>query len=47
MQWVDAKQAQMRLTNDTAEEYAARQMAKQNHKSMSLPTHKRKPEQER
>ena len=47
LQWVDAKQAQMRLTNDTAEEYAARQMAKQNQKSVSQPSRKRKPEQER
>ena len=40
------KQAQTRLTNDTAEEYAAIQVAKQRHKSMSLPTRKRKQEQE-
>ena len=43
---MDAKQAQTRLTNDTAEEYAAIQVAKQRHKSMSLPTRKRKQEQE-
>ena len=47
LRWLDAKQAQTRLTNDSAEEYAAHQVAKQRHKSMSLPTHKRKPEQER
>ena len=47
LRWVDAKQAQTRLTNDTAEEYAARQQAKQKSKSMSLPPRKRKPEQER
>ena len=47
LRWVDAKQAQMRLTNDSAEEYAARQLAKQNQKSVSQPSRKRKPEQER
>ena len=46
LRWMDAKQAQTRLTNDTAEEYAAIQVAKQRHKSMSLPTRKRKQEQE-
>ena len=46
LRWVDAKQAQMRLTNDSAEEYAARQMAKQNQKSVSQPNRKRKQEQE-
>ena len=47
LRWMDAKQEQTRLTNDTAEEYAARQLAKQRHKSMSQPRSKRKPEQER
>ena len=46
LRWMDAKQAQTRLTNDSAEEYAVRQLAKQWHKSMSLPTRKRKQEQE-
>lgn len=47
LRWVDAKQAQTRLTNDSAEDYAARQLAKQKHKSMSQPSRKWKPEQER
>ena len=47
LRWVDAKQAQTRLTNDTAEEYAARQLVKQNQKSASQPNRKRKQEQER
>ena len=29
LRWMDAKQAQIRLTNDSAEEYAVRQLAKQ------------------
>ena len=47
VRWIDAKQAQTRLTNDSVEEYAARHQAKQKHKSMSQPSRKRKPEQER
>ncbi len=47
LRWLDAKQAQTRLTNDSVEEYAARQMAKQNQKSVSQPNRKRKQEQER
>ena len=47
LRWMDAKQAQMRLTNDSAEEYATRQLTKQRLKSMSKPTNNRKPEQER
>ena len=47
LRWMDAKQAQMRLTNDSAEEYAARQVAKQRHKPISQPVHKRNPGQER
>ena len=44
LRWMDAKQAQTRLTNDTAEEYAARQMAKQKCKSMLKPTRRREQE---
>ena len=47
LRWMDAKQAQTHLTNDTAEEYAAHQVAKQRHKSMSQSSRKWKPEQER
>ena len=47
LRWMDAKQAQTRLTNDTAAEYAARQLAKRKYQSMSQPSRKRKPEQER
>lgn len=47
LRWMDAKQAQARLTNDSAEEYAVRQLAKQWHKSMSQPNRKRRPGQER
>ena len=47
LRWMDAKQAQIRLTNDSAEEYAVRQLAKQWHKSMSQPNRKRRPGQER
>ena len=47
LRWMDAKQAQTRLTDDSAEEYAARQLAKQRKKSMSQPSRKWKPEQER
>ena len=47
LRWMDAKQAQTRLTNDSAEEYAVRQLAKQWHKSMSQPNRKRRPGQER
>lgn len=47
LRWMDAKQAQTRLTNDSAEEYAVRQLAKQRHKPMSQPNRKRRPEQER
>src|SRR5699024_3136281 len=39
LRWMDAKRAQMRLTNDSAEEYAARQLARQNRKFISRPTH--------
>lgn len=45
--WMDAKQAQIRLTNDSLEEYAARQQAKQKYKSISQPVRKRNHEQER
>lgn len=42
-----SRQQQIELLQDfTAEEYAAIQVAKQRHKSMSLPTRKRKQEQE-
>ena len=37
LRWMDAKQAQIRLTNDSLEEYAARQQAKQKYKSISQP----------
>ena len=47
LRWMDAKQAQTRLTNDSAEEYAVRQLAKQRHKPMSQPNRKRRPGQER
>lgn len=47
LRWMDAKQAQTRLTNDTAEEYAVRQLAKRKYQSMSQPSRKRKPERER
>ena len=47
LRWMDAKQAQIRLTNDSLEEYAARQQAKQKYKSISQPVRKRKHEQER
>ena len=47
LRWVDAKQAQTRLINDSVEDHAARQLAKQNQKSMSQLARKRKPEQER
>ena len=47
LRWMDAKQAQMRLTNDSAEEYAARQLARQKQKIVSQPNRKRKQEQER
>ena len=47
LRWVDAKQAQIRLTNDSLEEYAARQQAKQKYKSISQPVRKRNHEQER
>ena len=46
LRWVDAKRAQMRLTNDSAEEYATRQLAKQKHKSLPQPARRRKSEQE-
>ena len=42
LRWMDAKRAQMRLTNDSAEEYAARQLARQNRKFISRPTHEQK-----
>ena len=44
LRWMDAKQAQVRLTNDSAEEYTARQMAKQKCKSMLKPTRRREQE---
>ena len=44
LRWMDAKQAQIRLTNDSAEEYTARQMAKQKCKSMLKPTRRREQE---
>ena len=44
LRWMDAKQAQARLTNDSAEEYTARQMAKQKCKSMLKPTRRREQE---
>lgn len=47
LRWMDAKQAQIRLTNDSLEEYAARQQAKQKYKSISQPVRKRNHEQER
>ena len=47
LRWMDAKQAQTRLTNDSAEEYAARQLARQKQKIVSQPNRKRKQEQER
>ena len=47
LRWMDAKQAQIRLTNDSLEEYAARQQAKQKYKSISQPVCKRNHEQER
>ncbi len=47
LRWMDAKQAQMHLTNDSVEEYTVCQLAKQRHSSMSQPSRKRKPEQER
>ena len=47
LRWMDAKQAQIRLTNDSLEEYAARQQAKQKYKSISQPVRKRHHEQER
>lgn len=47
LRWMDAKQAQMRLTNDSAEEYAARQLARQKQKIVSQPNRKRKQEQGR
>ena len=46
LRWMDAKQAQTRLTNDSAEEYAARQLARQKQKIVSQPNRKRKQEQE-
>ena len=47
LRWMDAKQVQIRLTNDSLEEYAARQQAKQKYKSISQPVRKRNHEQER
>ena len=47
LRWMDAKQAQIRLINDSLEEYAARQQAKQKYKSISQPVRKRNHEQER
>ena len=47
LRWMDAKQAQTRLTNDSAEEYAARQLARQKQKIVPQPNRKRKQEQER
>ena len=47
LRWMDAKQAQIRLTNDSLEEYAARQQAKQKYKSISQSVRKRNHEQER
>lgn len=47
LRWMDAKQAQIRLTNDSLQEYAARQQAKQKYKSISQPVRKRNHEQER
>ena len=47
LRWMDAKQAQIRLTNDSLEEYAAHQQAKQKYKSISQPVRKRNHEQER
>ena len=47
LRWMDAKQAQIRLTNDSLEEYAARQQAKQKYKSISQPVRKRNHKQER
>lgn len=47
LRWMDAKQAQIRLTNDSLEEYAARQQAKQKYKSISQLVRKRNHEQER
>ena len=46
LRWVDAKRAQMRLTNDSAEEYATRQLTKQKNKSLPQPARRRKSEQE-
>lgn len=43
LRWIDAKQAQTRLTNDSMEEYVSFQLAKH----MSQPNRKRKQEQER
>ena len=45
--WMDAKQAQTRLTNDSVEESAARQLAKHQRNPMPQRSRKRKPEQER
>ncbi len=44
LRWMDAKRAQMRLTNDSVEEYAARQLAKQKCKSMLQPARRREQE---
>lgn len=47
LRWMEAKQAQTRLTNDSTEEYVARQLAKQKDESISQSARRRKQEQER
>ena len=42
LRWMNAKRTQMRLTNDSVEKYAARQLARQNRKFISRPTHEQK-----
>ena len=42
LRWVDAKQAQAKLINDSMEENAVRQLARQNRKLIVHPTHEQK-----
>ena len=42
LRWMDAKRTQMRLTNDSVEEYAVRQLVRHNRKFISRPTHGQK-----
>ena len=42
LRWVDAKQAQAKLINDSMEENAVRQLARQNRKLIAHPTHEQK-----